>query len=450
LDGTSPDRWRCDHWISGDLLAGSEDLFDDSNDDMHGHRSDERHELYVHGDRNERQWDVCSVLGVGGCDPVDGSRCADRSEGHIEFECHLNDFLDGPGFEWWRVNLRLLGDRLTGWCHVRHQWHDNLCHFRLDQWHELYVHGHCDQRQWYVSDVWCFGRSGSLHSSECTDRRFGDVECERSGCRVLDSSEQRWCRNHWIFGDFVAGGTDLCRHDCHDMHDHWSYQRHQLQLHGHGDEREWYVCGISGFGRGGSVHSAGSTDSGAGEFEPGHQVNDLLDGTSGERRCSDLGVFGDVVAGFQDLHDDRRHDMQHWWSHQWRELHVHCHGDERQWLFGGVCCVSGGGSVNGPRRTDGSAGDFEPQHHIGDLMDSAGVQWWRLDHWLHRDVLAGCENLHDNDCDNLHHHRFDQWHQLHVHRHGDEREWYLGGVGAIGCCDSVDDPRRAHGCVRDK
>ena len=279
-------------------------MFSDSNHDVHGHWPDEWHELHVHGYGDERQWGVRSVVGVSSRCAFHCSGCSDRREGNVEFERHLDDFLDGPGFEWWRHNHRVLGDCDTGRRYVRHQWRVDLRRFRSDKWNQLHVHGHGNKRCWYVGSISSVDRCCAFDGPECTDGRFSDIECERSvGC-VLDSSEHRWCGNFRLFGDLLARGTDLCGNDCDDMFGHWSDEWHLLHVHSDCDERQWYLGGIGGFGCGGSVDCSGCADRGELDSEPKHHINDLLDGTNFERRSDGHGVHGDLDAGFQNLYDD--------------------------------------------------------------------------------------------------------------------------------------------------
>ena len=154
------------------------------------------------------------------------------------------------------------------------------------------------------------------------------------------------------------------------------------------------------------------------------------------RGLCDYRLHGDFVAGHGDVFDHDCVDVFDHWFDEWHELHVLGDGDECQWHFGGG--FGCGGSVHGSGCSDCCVGLVESEHWFVGFLDCTGFEWWGCDHGLHGDFVAGCEDVYDHGCDELHGSWSDESHELHVHCDGHEPEWYFGGVCGFSCCDPDD------------
>ena len=150
----------------------------------------------------------------------------------------------------------------------------------------------------------------------------------------------------------------------------------------------------------------------------------------------------DLVTGSKDLHVDLRAlVMRGDDTYEWHELHLHrgCH--QREWKFDRLGSVVGGDSFNG---------SWEPnwceccqrRHTSHGVMDGTIVKWRIGNYWLYGDFLSGFKDLHmDLRAFVMHREDTYKWHELHLHRGCQQREWKFDCLKPLYLGDAFNDSR---------
>ena len=313
------------------------------------------------------------------------------------------------------------------------------------QWHELHVHGDCDQRWWRRCCIERLGHCRAGHSSGCA---HGSVRCARvhPGCGVLDCALEQWrFGDHRLHGHVLAGFAHVYDGDDR-MHGDWSHERHELHVHRDGDERGRHWFGIDGINGGCSGDGSGCTDLSGGHGKGQRSIGRFVDCSVKYGWQRDHWLHGDIVARLVHVHhcDNLVHRDR---SHQWHLLHVHGDGHECGGYRYGVHSVDSGHPGNYSGCADWCVGCVW-QHAGCGLLDCALEHGWFGDHRLHGDLLARCIDVYDHHGHHLHGDRSHQRHELHVHGDGYEYCGYWFGIECLRCGCSFHGSGCPHWCDR--
>ena len=246
----------------------------DSNNHLHGDRSDEWDLIHVQCDRDECFRHRCGLVGVSSCRACDGSGCADR--GFWDFECEriVGCVLDCAGLDRWCCDLQLHGDLDTGFVHVYDG--NNVVHGDgVDERDHLHVQCDCDECVGY----WCgfgVGCCGSVDGSGCADRGERDWCCEHPVGGDMDCTrKQWWCFDLQLHGDVDTGfvhvhdGNNVVRGD-------GSHEWDELHVQCDCDECQWHRLCFVGLGCCCSFHGAWCSDRGERDWCCEHPVGCVL------------------------------------------------------------------------------------------------------------------------------------------------------------------------------
>jgi len=439
-------EWWCfDQFVLGDVFAWFVHVYD-CVDVVHGDWSDERHFVFVHGDRDQCQRDQSSFDCLGRCGSVDGAWCSDFAVGDFECEWSVGCVVDCADFDWWCFDLLVHGDLFAWFIHV--YLGDAVVHgVGSDERDVLYVHGDSDQCVWYWCGFDCEFCCCSVDGAGRTDFSSSDCRCEQPvGCFVDCTGFDWWCRDHFVHGDVGSGCFHV--HDCLDVvHGDWSDEWDELHVHGDCDEcvRNWF--GLNGLCVDRSFDGAGCTDFGFGDFECERIVGCVVDCTGFDWWCLGQFVHGDVFAWFVHVYvgDAVVHGVG---SDERDVLYVHGDSDQCVWCWCGFDFEFGCDTVDGAGCSDFGVGDFECERIVGCVVDCTGFDWWCFDHFVHGDVVAGFFHVHD--CvDVVHGVGSDERDEIHVHGDRNECEWDRLGLDDEFGRGSVDGARCADGRGRD-
>jgi len=258
VDCADFDWWCFDLFVHGDLFARFIHVYV-GDAVVHGFGSDERDELYVHGDGDECEWDQSSFDCFGRCGSVDGAWCSDFGVGDFECEWSVGCVVDCTGFDWWCVDQFVHGDVGSGCFHLC-DCVDVVRGVGPDQWRFVFVHGDRDECQREQSSLDCEFGCDTIDGAGCSDFGVGDFECEWSvGCVVDCTGFDWWCLGQFVHGDVFARFVHVYVGDA-VVHGVGSDERDFLYLHRDRDECVWRRCGFGGLGRCGSVDGAWCSD----------------------------------------------------------------------------------------------------------------------------------------------------------------------------------------------
>ena len=190
-------------------------MLDHWSDELHRRWSDQWHLLHVHSDGDERERHFGGVHSVGcGCS-LNCPELSDGGIGDIERERSFGHLLDGTLQHGRCCDHRVHGDVIARWALMHLDPCDDLHRCWSDEWCELHLYGHRNERKWHVACLCSFGFGTCFHGSGCTYGSFGDIERERSVGRVLDGiCELRRRGNHWVPGHGKPRWKDLFDNDC--------------------------------------------------------------------------------------------------------------------------------------------------------------------------------------------------------------------------------------------